>query len=102
MVKTLFIVAGCFFILPAFTKMQHVNKNIFEQFYSLEGQWLMKTAKGYTGEEWKKINKEYLQNRGFIIKGNDTIITERVALKKTRDGIFYTSTVENENNRQPV
>ena len=62
----------------------------------------MKTAKGYIGEEWIKMNDEYLQNRGFMVKGADTIITERVALKNTKEGIFYTSTVENENNKQPI
>ena len=62
----------------------------------------MKTAKGYLGEEWIKMNDEYLQNRGFMVRGTDTIITERVALKNAKEGIFYTSTVENENNKEPI
>ena len=63
---------------------------------------MMKTAKGYLGEEWVKVDDQYLQNRGFTVKGVDTIITERVALRNTAEGIFYTSTVENQNNRQPT
>ena len=37
-----------------------------------------------------------------MIKGSDTIINERVALTNTAAGIFYTSTVEDQNNKQPV
>jgi hypothetical protein len=87
-------------MLSALIAMQ--SEFVFKKLYALEGKWLMKTSKGYVGEEWKKINNQYLQNRGFMIRGRDTIITERVALKETGDGIFYTSTVENQNNHQPV
>jgi hypothetical protein len=62
----------------------------------------MKTKKGIIGEEWKKINNDYLQNRGYTVRGNDTITTERVALRNTTEGIFYTSTVEDQNNQQPI
>ncbi|MBK7121923.1 MAG: hypothetical protein IPH68_03420 [Chitinophagaceae bacterium] len=37
-----------------------------------------------------------------MIKGSDTIVTERVALTNTKDAIIYTSTVEDQNNRQPI
>ena len=74
----------------------------FRQLYALEGVWLMKTKKGFIGEEWKKVDSNYLQNRGFMIRGADTIINERVALRNKKDGIYYTSTVEDQNNKQPV
>jgi len=100
--KSLIIATGCLFILSAVVSRRPINKEIFKHFYALEGGWIMKTTKGYIGEEWIKMNDEYLQNRGFMVKGTDTIITERVALKNTEEGIFYTSTVENENNRKPI
>ncbi len=74
----------------------------FSQLYILQGTWIMKTKKGAIGEEWVKMTNDYLQSRGFMIRGNDTITTERVALKNTTEGIFYTSTVEDQNNRQPI
>ena len=37
-----------------------------------------------------------------MIKGKDTTINERVALTNTKAGIFYTSTVEDQNNKQPI
>jgi 2-iminobutanoate/2-iminopropanoate deaminase len=68
----------------------------------IEGTWMMPNKNGAIGETWKKISENYYQNKGFIIKGKDTIRTEQVALRKTADGIFYTSTVEDQNNKQPV
>ncbi len=86
----------------AFISIEKTGDKVFDQLYRLEGKWIMKTKKGAIGEEWIKIDKDYLQNRGFMIRGNDTFTTERVALKNTAAGIFYTSTVEDQNNRQPI
>jgi Domain of unknown function (DUF6265) len=68
----------------------------------LEGVWKMNTKRGAIFEEWKKIDKNYLQNKGYMIKGKDTIVNERVALTNTNAGIFYTSMVEDQNNKQPI
>lgn len=78
------------------------NNKEFKKLYALEGVWKMTTKRGVICEEWKKINDNYLQNKGYMIKGNDTIVNERVALTNDKNGIFYTSTVENQNNKQPV
>jgi hypothetical protein len=86
----------------SFVPVHHNDTETFRQLYSLEGMWLMKTKKGFIGEEWKKVNKDYLQNRGFMIRGSDTVVTETVALQNKADGIFYTSTVEEQNNKKPV
>lgn len=74
----------------------------FKKLYALEGTWKMNTKRGAVCEEWKRMNKNYLQNKGYMIKGKDTIISERVALTNTKEGIFYTSTVEDQNNKKPV
>jgi len=79
------------------------NSKIFKKLHSLEGTWKMVTKRGtIICEEWKKVDNSYLQNRGYMIKGSDTIVTERVALTNTKDGIVYTSTVEDQNNKQPI
>ena len=86
--------------LTAFTFIEG-NKE-FKKLYKLEGTWKMNSKRGAICEEWKKMNKNYLQSRGYMIKGSDTVVNERVALTKTSEGIFYTSTVEDQNNKQPV
>lgn len=78
------------------------NAKTFKKLYALEGTWKMITKRGAICEEWKKIDKNYLQNCGYMVKGTDTMISERVALTNTKDGIFYTSTVEDQNNKQPI
>jgi hypothetical protein len=37
-----------------------------------------------------------------MIKGTDTTINERVALTRTKKDVFYTSTVEDQNDKKPV
>jgi hypothetical protein len=78
------------------------NSKTFKKLYALEGTWKMATKRGALCEEWKKIDKNYLQNKGYMIKGKDTIVSERVALTNSNGGIFYTSTVEDQNNKQPI
>ena len=78
------------------------NNKAFKRLFMLEGVWKMNTKKGAICEQWEKVNKNYLQSKGYIIKGNDTIINERVALTKDKKEILYTSTVENQNNEKPV
>jgi hypothetical protein len=78
------------------------NKKVFKKLYALEGVWKMKTKKGAICEEWKKIDKNSLQSRGYMIKGTDTVINERVVLTRTKEDIFYTSTVEDQNDKKPV
>ena len=79
------------------------DNKTFKKLYALEGTWKMVTKRGnIICEEWKKVDNNYLQNRGYMIKGKDTIVTERVALTNTKEGILYTSTVEDQNNKQPI
>lgn len=78
------------------------EKKTFKKLYTLQGTWKMITKRGAICEEWKKIDNNYLQNKGYMVKGNDTLVNERVTLTNTKEGIFYTSTVENQNNKQPI
>jgi Domain of unknown function (DUF6265) len=98
--KKTIIVLLCMGCLSAF--VESGNKKLFKQLYALEGTWKMNTKRGAVCEEWKKIDKNYLQNKGYMIKGKDTIINERVALTNSKEGIFYTSTVEDQNNKKPI
>lgn len=95
----------CIIDFCIFSSFLLVPENIqgpFGQLNNLEGTWMMKTNKGFIGDSWKKVNSSKLKCQGFMIKGGDTIYTENVQLIKNNEGIFYTSTVENQNNQQPV
>ena len=86
----------------SFTSNDHGNKKIFRQLQRLQGTWIMKGNKKSFGESWSKKNNRYLQSRGFIIKNQDTINTETVALRRDYQGISYISTVTGQNNNEPV
>jgi len=89
--------------ITCLTAFNFNNSNkVFKKLYKLEGIWKMNTKRGAICEEWKKMNKNHLQSRGYMIKGSDTVVNERVALTKTKEGVFYTSTVEDQNNKQPI
>ncbi len=100
--KKILLATTCIIILTAFAINQD-NKSIFKKLFMLEGTWVMKSKKGnIMGESWVKLGDDHLQNKGFFVKGKDTIVTERVALRRTNKEITYTSTVEDQNNKQPV
>lgn len=79
-----------------------VQLDAFKRLHGLQGVWKMQTKRGGLYEEWNIVDDKYLQSRGYFIKGTDTVVNERVALQNKADGIYYTSTVENQNNRQPI
>jgi len=90
-------------ILPANLQQDITSANTFKKLAGLVGAWHMTTKRGAIGEEWKSINENHLQSRGYFIRnGTDTIVNETVALERKSDGIYYTSTVANENNGQSV
>ncbi|MEO6253688.1 MAG: DUF6265 family protein [Ferruginibacter sp.] len=89
-------------LLACMSAVIETDNNAFEKLYALEGTWKMNSKRGAICEEWKKMDNDYLQNKGYMIKGNDTIISESVALTNTKAGIFYTSTIEDQNNKQPI
>ena len=99
--KKLLYIPAMMFVFSASVQRSD-NKKVFQQLTGLEGMWIMKTKKGMLGEEWIKVNDKHLQNRGFMIRGADTIVTETVALQHKENNIVYTSTVVDQNKQAPV
>lgn len=97
----LFISAACL-LSTSSPERKYQDKKTFRELYALEGTWVMKTEKGFIGETWKKVNDDWLQSKGFFAKGADTISNESVALRVRSNGIYYTSTVNNQNDAKPV
>lgn len=99
--KRLMILFFAVLVIMAFTSISN-NKKTFKKLYGLEGVWKMNLKNGALCEEWKRVDKYFLQNKGFMIKGKDTIVNERVELRAKDDGISYTSRVEDQNNKMPI
>jgi len=90
------------FICSALFLLSCINDSTFKQLHVLQGTWKMQTKRGAVCEEWKLLNKDCLQSRGYYIKGADTIVNETVVLQNKANGVFYTSTVVNQNEGKPT
>ncbi|RZA03557.1 MAG: hypothetical protein EOP47_02405 [Sphingobacteriaceae bacterium] len=53
------------------------------------GSWQMKTAKGISGEKWKKISATELHSLGYKVSGKDTTVLEKVQLTQKSGSIYY-------------
>lgn len=91
-----------FFSLSAFLNSGSGRNSTFRQLYQLRGTWIMKGTKMNIGESWEKSSHNRLQGKGFMIRGNDTFITENIMLTKSKQGIYYSAAVEKQHNRSPV
>ena len=98
--KKISIVFSLIFLLGGFNTTN--NGKVFKKLYVLAGSWKMDGKRGPVYEEWKKLNKNHLQSRSYVIKGTDTIVNERVSLTNTKAGIFYTPVVEDQNDKKPI
>lgn len=78
------------------------NNNTFKKLYVLEGTWKMDGKRGAVYEEWKKLDRNTLAGRSYILINSDTIVNETIKLANLKAGIFYTATVAKQNNNQPV
>lgn len=74
----------------------------FDQLLRLRGTWAMQTKKGLLYEEWRKLGEFELDGKSYRLNQRDTILIERVKIKKNGEGIFYIPTVQNQNQGQPV
>ncbi len=85
----------------------YVSKNsqheTFSRLLLLEGTWQTLSKNGKViGEQWKKINDSLLQGTGFFVNEQDTIISENTTLRQTANAIIYSSTVSDQNYKNPV
>lgn len=98
----LLLIIPFFFLCCSTSSAQEADSLVFKKLYLLHGKWTMKTKTGTVVEEWRKINNHQLEGVGFFVKNNDTIVSEKLALNLNSAGIFYISTVEKQNNKQPI
>lgn len=73
-----------------------------KSFSWLIGKWQMATKDGITYENWTMVNDSLLEGVSGMIKGKDTSVYEHITLKLDRNDIYYTPTVKDQNNGQPV
>lgn len=68
----------------------------------LIGTWENKTKKGSIYETWTKADNNELLGKSYTVKDKDTIIFENIRLVQENEKLFYTPTVNNQNDGLPV
>ncbi len=100
--KTRYLIIGIVLTIAAEFGIAQSKTNI-DSFSWLVGTWEMKVKNGALYESWLMLKDGSLQSKGFKVKSNgDTIPLESVQIAHKNDSYYYTSTVSDQNNRQPV
>lgn len=95
----LFILMGGIYHVAA----QNFSKKNFKQLSWIVGNWKMQTKNGWLCEQWHVLNDSTLQSKGFNIKTKgDTLLLEAVQIRLRNKKLYYTSTVNGQNNNEPV
>jgi hypothetical protein len=67
------------------------------------GTWKINTGKGYVVEKWRAINDSTLSGKSFFVKAaGDSVVQESLELVLRKGQWTYISTVNGQNNNQPV
>jgi hypothetical protein len=69
----------------------------------LAGTWKIDTGRGFIVEKWKSVNDSTLTGRSFFVKAQgDSVLQESLELSLRKGQWTFTSTVQGQNNNQPV
>jgi hypothetical protein len=68
----------------------------------IEGKWMMEGKKGNTYEEWKIIDDNRMEGRGYKVFKRDTSSRETLEIVIENGEVFYIATVKDQNNGEPV
>lgn len=67
------------------------------------GTWTLNTRQGTIVEYWRQVNDSTLEGKSVIVKtARDTLPQESLKLARRKGNWMYTSTVQGQNNNQPV
>jgi hypothetical protein len=91
---------GMLFLMAAFNESYSQKA---EELRWLVGTWTIDTGQGIVIEKWQLLNDSTLSGGSVFVKtGNDTIPQELLELSYRKNQWTYISTVQGQNNNQPV
>jgi len=77
------------------------NSDVHELHW-LNGWWQNPSNVGIAFEDWKLNDNGTMTGRSGMVVGNDTIVSETVAIEQKENKIYYIPTVKGQNNDQPI
>ncbi len=90
-----------YFILASFAALAQ-DGNKLPVLHFLEGTWKMGNGSKSFFEHWARRGPDELSGMSYRIKGNDTIVFERVRIAGSGSEINYLATVKNQNEGKEV
>lgn len=81
-------------------KSKQVSKIVGKDW--LLGKWENKSDEGNLLEIWKKVNDSLFIGESYFLRGKDTLHSENIQLKQQGEDLFYTTTIQGQNNDKPV
>jgi hypothetical protein len=84
---------------------QEDSVNNFSQLQQLEwllSQWQNSSPEGDFYESWIKTNDTSFTGTSLVIARGDTVFSESILLHQIGDNVYYSPTVSDQNNAQPV
>ncbi len=64
------------------------------------GKWQVNESNNF--EEWEKIDDHLFRGKGYVVKNNDTLITETIEIVKQDKSLYYIPIVTGQNEGKPV
>jgi hypothetical protein len=68
----------------------------------LLGTWKSVSTQGTLIEQWCSKGENIFSGYSYMLAGSDTLFSEKIALQQIGTDLYYTPTVSNQNNNQPV
>lgn len=81
---------------------ENATTKTFRRLAWLEGDWERKTARGSMHESWQLLNDSTWRGASYVIRGVDTVSSERITLQMRSNNIQYVPVVRNQNDGKVV
>jgi hypothetical protein len=78
------------------------SKDPFTKLEKLSGLWQTNNSETDLYEQWSKAKGNTMYGKSYTMNGTDSIVYERVEIRKEGEDVFYIPTVKDQNNNQPV
>jgi hypothetical protein len=88
------------FILVSYASSLAQTRKV--DFNWLVGTWKMNLLGGANIESWEQVNENLYKGKSVRVKGKDSTLQETLEISKKDTVWYYTSTVVNQNNNQPI
>lgn len=75
----------------------------YKQITKLSGTWMVSDGEGGAYEEWSRSNGDSMVGKAYKLSGpSDTIVSERIVLKKDGESVWYIPTVQGQNGGKSI